>query len=104
MERTLDWVGAVNGSIRDYDPFAWLYAHHWGADYHRQIPGLLDKVLLKLLPSGAPVLDLCCGDGRLAGVLAQRGFQVTGIDGSPAMLRFARENAPAARFELGDAR
>jgi SAM-dependent methyltransferase len=104
MERTLDSTGAVKGSIRDYDPFAWLYAHYWGTDYHRQIPGLLDKVLLKLLPAEAPILDLCCGDGRLAGVLARRGFRVTGIDGSPAMLRFARVNAPEARFKLGDAR
>jgi SAM-dependent methyltransferase len=36
--------------------------------------------------------------------LTARGYAVTGLDGSEAMLRFARENAPAAEFILADAR
>jgi SAM-dependent methyltransferase len=89
---------------QDYDPFAWLYAHYWGSEYHRQILAALDRVVLKHLPLGAAILDLCCGDGRLAGALAARHYLVTGVDGSQSMLRFARRNAPSVRFLLGDAR
>ena len=43
--------------------------------------------LLEHLPRCATVLDLGCGVGRLANVLAERGHHVTGVDESPAMLR-----------------
>ncbi|MFZ5917873.1 MAG: class I SAM-dependent methyltransferase [Chloroflexota bacterium] len=39
---------------------------------------------------GSPVLELGCGTGRLALHLARAGFQVTGVDHSPAMLAIAR--------------
>ena len=37
------------------------------------------------------VLDLCCGTGLMTAELLGRGFTVTGVDASPAMLRLARE-------------
>lgn len=49
------------------------------------------------LPSGSRVLDLCCGAGRHALVLAEAGYRVTGVDLSPVLLRKARENDPAGR-------
>ena len=88
----------------DYDPFAWLYATHWGDEYHAQAWTVLDRLILKQLPSGASILDLCCGDGRLAQALDIKGFRVTGIDGSERMLDFARERCPQARFIAADAR
>jgi ubiquinone biosynthesis O-methyltransferase len=39
------------------------------------------------------VLDIGCGDGELALVLAERGATVTGIDASPAMIDTARRRA-----------
>lgn len=36
------------------------------------------------------VLDLCCGPGRFAGLLAREGFQVTGVDKSPFLLEIAK--------------
>ena len=36
--------------------------------------------------SGDPVLDLACGTGRLAILLAKQGFNITGIDASEGML------------------
>lgn len=36
--------------------------------------------------TGGPVLDLCCGMGRVAIPLARAGFEVTGADLSPGML------------------
>lgn len=88
----------------DYDPMAWLYAHHWGGEYHEQGYGLLDRLLFRHLRPGARILDLCCGDGRIAQQLALAGFAVIGIDGSERMLEYARERAPGVPFIAADAR
>jgi len=87
----------------DYDRFAWAYNRHWSY-FDRQVLPILDRLVLKGLPPGAHVLDLCCGTGQLARALTDRGYQVTGLDGSEEMIRFARENAPEADFVVDDAR
>ena len=55
-----------------------------------------------------PILDIGCGTGRHAIELARRGYQVTGIDLSPAQIRRARTKATAAgvapELLVGDAR
>ena len=52
------------------------------------------------------VLDLGCGTGNHAWPLARRGFDVTGVDRSPAMLEVANSKraigARAPEFRLGD--
>jgi SAM-dependent methyltransferase len=64
----------------------------------------LDRLGLASLPRGSRILDLCCGTGHLAAALSRRGFEVTGLDESQDMLRFARQNAPEAEFLISDAR
>jgi SAM-dependent methyltransferase len=88
----------------DYDAFAWLYNRYWSERLIEQIYWTIEKYLLDSLRPGSRILDVCCGNGHLAARMAQRGFSVTGIDGSPAMLRFARENAPRCEFLNLDAR
>jgi SAM-dependent methyltransferase len=44
------------------------------------------------------VIDVGCGAGPLTRVLCGAGFDVTGIDSSEELLRYARKAAPAARF------
>src|SRR5262249_41955835 len=90
--------------FRDYDPFAWLYAHYWGDVYHRAAQTPLNRILFDKLPKGAGILDVGCGDGRLASSLTRRGFNITGLDGSEQMLTYARQRCPRARFLLADAR
>ncbi len=46
------------------------------------------------------VLDLGCGTGRMTLELARRGYDMTGVDGSPEMLNIAR--AEAERAGLSD--
>jgi SAM-dependent methyltransferase len=57
--------------------------------------------------TGSPVLELGCGTGRLLVPLARAGYQVDGVDRSPAMLaraaeRLAREGLPHARVYQAD--
>lgn len=66
---------------------------------------LREKVYLDLLLDGvrpgARVLDFGCGTGRpIAAHLIARGYAVTGVDGSVAMLAIARRTVPAARLVL----
>lgn len=48
------------------------------------------------------VLDLGCGGGFVAGALAEHGFEVTGLDPSPAAIEAAEARVPLAMFEVGD--
>lgn len=41
--------------------------------------------------SGGPILELGCGSGRVVVPLAETGYDVTGVDLSPAMLMLAQE-------------
>lgn len=52
------------------------------------------------LPSGSEVLDLCCGHGRHAVLLAKSGLKVTGLDLSQQYLEQAALNASAAGVDL----
>lgn len=88
----------------DYDRFAWVYNKHWGNSFTELALRVLEKLVFPHLPAKARILDLCCGTGQLAQALIARGYQVTGLDRSREMLRFARENAPAGEFIVDDAR
>ncbi len=68
---------------------------------------------LKTIPAGSKVLDLPCGTGRMTRLLVERGFSVTGVDISEAMLNRARDNyrsyqkshgskAPPVHFQISD--
>ncbi len=59
----------------------------------REVAGVLD--LLQPTP-GAAILDLACGQGRIAVPLAQRGYRVTGLDLSEQLLDVARAAADTA--------
>ena len=88
----------------DYDPFAQVYNKHWGNSFIFLALPIIEKLVLPHLPSGAKILDLCCGTGQLAQALIERGYKVTGLDGSEKMLHFARENAPDGEFIVADVR
>ncbi|MEM9947302.1 MAG: class I SAM-dependent methyltransferase [Cyanobacteria bacterium P01_D01_bin.36] len=49
-------------------------------------------------PTNAKVLDVGCGQGRLASYLSEMNFQVSGTDTSTAMLEEARKNVPNCEF------
>ncbi|MDR7586593.1 MAG: methyltransferase domain-containing protein, partial [Armatimonadota bacterium] len=84
----------------EYDAFAWMYNRYWGQDSVQRFLPVIEKLVLPHLGPHARILDLCCGTGQLAQALAQRGYQVTGIDGSEEMIRYARINAPAVEESI----
>ena len=51
-------------------------------------------------PPGAQILDCPCGHGRIANALAERGFDVTGIDASDFFLERARADASTRGAEV----
>jgi ubiquinone/menaquinone biosynthesis C-methylase UbiE len=60
-------------------------AGYWNHNVHYQ------PVILAAVPPGCgPALDVGCGDGMLAGRLAKRCAEVTGIDREPRMIALAR--------------
>lgn len=66
-----------------------------------------ELLLAHLPPAPARVLDLGCGTGSLSVLLAEQGYEVTGLDLSDEMLAVAREKARLrgveVAFEQGDA-
>jgi SAM-dependent methyltransferase len=60
------------------------------------------------LPAGARILDLCCGPGRHSVELAQRGYEVVGLDINESYISLARQLAEQegvqATFLTGDMR
>jgi len=85
-----------------YDEFAWFYDRYWNAEFHSLAFPILERIWLPRVPPKARILDVCCGTGYLAGLLAERGYRVTGTDVSPAMVDLARLHAPAAAFHVAD--
>ncbi len=69
--------------------YTFLFSERKFNDAEQEISSVLD---LTAIESG-DVLDLACGPGRHATVLAKRGFNVTGVDLTPFLLRQAKELA-----------
>jgi SAM-dependent methyltransferase len=86
-----------------YDDFAWFYNRYWNEEFHSLAFPILERIWLSRLPPRARILDVCCGTGYLAGLLASHGHHVAGFDASAEMIRYARENVPAAEFHVCEA-
>jgi SAM-dependent methyltransferase len=78
------------------------YIHDVGhTDFiRRAAPGLLEMLRRHGLTAGR-VVDLGCGSGVWAQELVRAGYQVLGVDISPAMIALARKRVPEAEFRAG---
>lgn len=77
------------------------YIHHAGfSDFGRSAaPGLVAVLRRNRVREGL-VVDLGCGSGVLARALTTAGYDVLGVDLSPAMIALARRHAPRASFVI----
>ncbi|MGL5833102.1 MAG: class I SAM-dependent DNA methyltransferase [Waterburya sp.] len=88
----------------DYNSFSRIMNESWGPEDSENLLPNIEALFLKYLPQQSCILDLCCGTGNLAQKLQNKGYQVTGLDSSSELLRYARENASQSKFILDDAR
>lgn len=85
-----------------WDSGAEYYAEHTAEDlFRRPLERMLLDEIVELVGE-APVLDVGCGPGHVAGYLAEAGAQVTGIDLSPAMIEQSQARYPEVTFSVGN--
>jgi len=64
-------------------------------EFRHPIP---DSIISNYFPSGAAIIDIGCGQGRLCKQLSDMGFSLSGTDTSAAMLEQAKKTAPNCEF------
>jgi ubiquinone/menaquinone biosynthesis C-methylase UbiE len=79
------------------DPYASTFTYG-----RKKIEELIDGEL-RHLPRGSRVLDIGCGTGFNVRQLAERGFEVSGVEPSGSMRENAQKENPGARIIDGDA-
>jgi len=62
----------------------------------------ITRLLRRLSPQCQTVLDVACGTGEHARLLAARGFAVDGLDLDPDFVRIAAQKHPAGQFFAAD--
>ncbi|MCL6753053.1 methyltransferase domain-containing protein [Nostoc sp. CCCryo 231-06] len=92
--------------IPDYEAFARMQNELKSTDEEivAGIIPILENLMLQHIPKEADILDLGCGSGKLVQQLHLKGYQMTGLDASKELLRYARINAPKSKFLLNDIR
>jgi SAM-dependent methyltransferase len=81
------------------------YIHDTGfGGFARAAAPCIKRMLRRAGISKGLVVDLGSGSGILARELTDSGYDVLGVDISPAFVDLARRNAPAARFAVGSLR
>ena len=82
-------------NARGYGAIAHIYDIINGERHYEAWADFAEACFDKFLPERPElVLDLACGTGTLTAILAERGYDMTGIDLSPEMLNVARERCP----------
>lgn len=93
-----------------YDEYAAIYDRSGQLRFSVLMDLYLQDVLRAHPVAGRRLLDLACGTGTLALLMAERGYAVLGLDRSAGMLEQARRKTAAVqmeaavRFEQGDMR
>ena len=80
-----------------------FYPYMFGERKMAAAPVEVERVLALSGVERGRVLDLCCGPARHSLILAQKGFEVTGVDRSPFLLSKARAATAGAGVELVEA-
>lgn len=81
------------------DDLAFIHDAGFGKYAENAAPVVLDALRKQGFAQGL-VIDLGCGSGILARELTDAGYDVLGIDFSPAMIALASKDAPQAEFRV----
>lgn len=77
------------------------YLHFYEGFLAERTPEEVEQIveLLELQP-GTEILDCPCGHGRISNALAERGYRITGLDGTELFLARARADASTRGVEV----
>jgi len=81
-----------------------MYHANWADWYLPAAMPALERLFFGRLAAGSRVLDVCCGSAHVTKELARRGYVVTGIDSSAALIEIARRDLPGIDFRVADVR
>jgi len=90
--------------VSAYDAIASMYHALWFDWYLPSALPALERLFFGRVPTGARVLDVCCGSGHVTKELVRRGYDVTGVDNSAELIALAKQHLPSARFYMQDVR
>lgn len=76
-----------------FDEIAFLYDDLMAGVPYREWVQYLSRLLEEHGAAPRTILDLCCGTGNVSLLLAEMGYDVTGVDISPEMIAVARRKA-----------
>lgn len=77
------------------------YASSQGLGSDPYLLPVVIRTIRERASNGSRILDIGCGNGSLAGRLADLGFDVTGIDISESGIAIAADRYPSCRFVVG---
>ncbi|HEY3298083.1 MAG TPA: class I SAM-dependent methyltransferase [Armatimonadota bacterium] len=83
-----------------FDKIAFLYDELMSTVPYNEWFKYLDGLLDKFQHHPKTVLDLCCGTGTFSRLLAEKGYQVSGVDISAGMIEVARQRSLAAGLDI----
>jgi SAM-dependent methyltransferase len=89
----------TKGEFYDID-LAYVHDQGFGGFAVGAAPGLLRSFRRAGINHGR-IVDLGCGSGLWARKLVDAGYEVVGVDQSPAMIEIARQRVPEAEFQVG---
>lgn len=102
----IDPRNPVSGSLFDFGPLAAGYEGWYDTPEGRMYDAVQQQDVRCLLAPARPgdtLLDVGCGTGHWSRFFHVLGYEVHGVDISPAMVAVARDAAPDCTFTLADA-
>jgi SAM-dependent methyltransferase len=85
---------------RPYNRFARLYDLMEADKFSKKMVDYTYRLLGRFRRRPKSILELCCGTGTAAAMFASQGFEVTGLDGSPEMIKAARAKAKKLKLPI----
>lgn len=85
---------------KQFDEIAFLYDELMGGVPYAEWAAYVRRILRRFKVTPKSVLDLCCGTGSVAEMLAANGLDVWGVDISPEMIEIARRKAAGKGLKI----